>query len=401
MSLRFFTIVITVMIYGSICSCTKEQADDKMVLINPTAAKTEKASAIFSNIEYIPLSGPLIGQPGKKVIQHDNRFFFSTAYPACVQIYDSQGNHFSGICAQGEGPGKYQGISDFVVLQDAIFILSRNDLKIFKYALINGTFIRDYRIPVFAAKFEIMSDDNFILYCGNERTEHNDSKVVFFNLETEVVSAGPFPIDLKQAKYLNFFDRNNFLRTYDDKVLFFYGFNDTIYQINGAQATPYRIVDFGKYSIPASFYEQDYQDVMDFMTKVRASDNDFAARVIGYYETPTHLSFIFEHRQQFLLVLYDKRTRNYHLCNQLTDDVHLAGFILYDDAGKGPVGVTSENELIFMQDAGYFSAWADALKTTMSDDEWQIFLKQHPQVQKIDAQIDESSNPVLILARFP
>lgn len=380
-------------------ACSNSSQDtSQTIAINPTQSPVHSVSEMAHTIEYVPLSLPIIGEIGSRIIHSQNLFFVPTNYPACIHIFDEAGNSASNICQQGEGPGKYKSISDFIVAPsgDALYILSRNSFKIMKYDL-DGNFIEDYKIPVYASKFEIWDDERFVLYCGNEKTEYNATKIVFYNYQTGETEEGPFPINAKESRYLNFFDRNNFLKTEDDELYFFYGFNDTIYRLAHQEAVPHRVINFGKHTIPPEFYAQEFQDVMDFMSRVRNPANDFAARIIGYYETDTHIHFIFEFRQKFLMVFYDKNSETYTLSSEMEDDMVLEGFSVYEGVEDGPRGVTEDGQFIFMKEAGYIRAHLDSLKQTSSVKAWNTISERHAIIKSLDERLDINSNPVLIL----
>ena len=398
-----YYILLLIGLLAAACQQETNPNEASVVAIDPTQALFSKASTVFSDIEYIPLLDTTIGRTQRKILHVNNHYFVQTARPACILRYDAKGKFVSQICQGGQGPGKYRGISDFVIdtKDSTVLILNRNFFKIFRYDF-QGNFIADYQIaPVYAWRFEILDNEHFVLYCGSEITDRNTTRTVFFNHTTGELHDGYFPIKKHEARYMNFATYNNFHRLPDGTLCAFYPLNDTIYAISRNEYRPHRIIDFGKYTIPDAFLAQPHNDVMDFFSNLRKPDNDFAGRIIRYYETDTYFTFIFEHRGQLPLLLYDKQTRRYQLSARLFDDISLPGFPLYnnDPDEKAPKGVTSDNRLIFSLDAEYIRAHIDSVKQVSAPAAWAKLQQEYPQWRHLDETIDISSNPVLIVAK--
>ncbi|HMO38247.1 MAG TPA: 6-bladed beta-propeller [Saprospiraceae bacterium] len=395
-------ILLLIGLLAAACQPETNPTDTSVVAIDPTQALFSKASTVFSDIEYIPLLDTTIGRTQRKILHVNNHYFVQTARPACILRYDAKGKLVSQICQGGQGAGKYRGITDFVVdtKDSTVLILTGSLFKIFRYDF-QGNFIADYKItPVSPWRFEILDEEHFVLYCS-QISDRNTTRTVFFNHTTGELHEGYLPIKSNEARYMNFLTYNNFCRLPDGTLCAFYPLNDTIYAISRDECRPHRIIDFGKYAITHDFLAQPHKDVRDFFINLRKPGNDFAGRMIRYYETDTYFTFIFEHRGQLPLLLYDKQTRRYQLSARLFDDISLPGFPLYnnDPDEKAPKGVTDDNRLIFSLDAEYIRAHIDSVKQVSAPEAWAKLQQEYPQWRHLNETINISSNPVLIVAK--
>jgi hypothetical protein len=268
---------------------------------------------------------------------------------ACLHFYSMDGNHVKTICEEGDSPGKYSDIRDFTVEPGTsmpITILDRNRMTNYVYED-NGAFLGGYRHMLYASAMHPVDERFLAMYCANEKTNNQKQLVIWDRSKNEIFNEF-LEIDPVQRQFLNFFDRNNFLEV-NDTLLFFKGFDNTIYQLTENYIQPRTLIDFGPKTLPKSFLERSFSDVAAFMEALRKTD--YAFRIIGYHENDEFISFCFEHNEQFKFVLYDKQTKKYRISHQLIDDVVNQGLELESILPYGPFGITPSGFLIFYMEA--------------------------------------------------
>jgi len=356
MQLRFFVAFLMVVAGVFLCSCHPEDhAEPKLqVSIDPRASDARRFSELFEEARYVLLRGGApLGPPGRIRYRGDT-ILLSAGQPAsCLHLYEANGTFLRSICNSGDGPGAYSTIRDFAWESDRsapLTILDRNRMTNYTYSS-DGTFHGGYRHSLFANALHPLGDRFLAMYCGNELTE-NTRKLIIWDRQEHAIAREFLEVDPRQRKYLNFFDRNNFLE-FQDSLFFVQAFDNTVYHLTEKKIQPRLVLDFDDLTLPPAFLDRPYQDVMEFMETLRRSD--YAFRMIGYYESAAFIAFCFEHAGRFKLALYDKDSRRHWVTHRLTDDLVYNGLSLEPIVEYGPLAVTPD---------GFFVFWMEELTTT-------------------------------------
>lgn len=382
-------------------SCKFEARQDypvQSITINPADSESTLFSEMFESVNYIPLNGDLLGEIQKIVFKNDH-IYVASNLPGCITTYSLEGKQHFQFCNEGQAPGQYRAIRDFDinVPKNRIEILDRNNFMLLYYDL-QGNFLGGVRHFLFANAFQRLDDERIGIYSGNEITQFNDTKLIVYNEKTQKVEKGfiSIPRDMEQ-RYANFFDQNNFL-TYQDSLLFFYSFNDTIYNFTKDNLTPRMHISFGGNSVPKDFLERGYQNVQVFMEQVRKTD--YAFKIAGYQETESFITFIFEHAGRFKLAYYNKKNGKQKIAHNLQDDLLIKGLNLDNLRANGPYTTTGKGEVVFVVEAPVLKEAVLKYKNSMSTEEWEKLISSNEKLRNINIYLSESDNPVLLLVKY-
>ncbi len=375
------------------CGCSSnDEQDVKTINIDPKESGKGKFSSVFEEIQYLPLVGGLIGEPRKILFKEDSIFFaFNNQTASCIYVYTQNGQLAKSICHQGDGPGQYLNIRDVNFNPDnEISVLDRKMLTIIDYSR-NGKYVGGIRHFMFANSFLPISKDQMLFFCGGATSKVSNSMLVLYNRVKDKVEKQfrKIPDDLNQ-QYLNMFDRNNF-QIYKDSILFFYGFNDTIFYYNkeNSTLTPRLFVNFNGKNVPNNFLEKGFSDVQVFYEQIRKTD--YAFRIIGYQETDQHITFIFEYLNKFKFVVFHKKDQKYSIFDSLEDDMSIPGLKLENLVDIGPYTLTEDGRLVFIIPGEQLSEFFKSINSAKLNAETSDLMKKVKENQ---------FNPVLLIAKL-
>ncbi|MBV6428333.1 MAG: hypothetical protein KIPDCIKN_02860 [Haliscomenobacter sp.] len=381
-----------------LASCQKEAPSGlNTVSIAPEQSARLAFSDVFESVEYIPLRGDLLGQVQKILFRPDTILIASNS-PGCVTGFDAKGNQVFSFCRQGEAPGQYKSISDFNFNPSGNRIEAL-DLKTLsmRYYDLSGNFISGYKHFLFSLSFHRLDAERIAFYCGNQTSDYNNTKLVVFNEKNQKVERGFIPIPKALGKrYANFFEPNNFLRL-QDSLLFFHYFNDTIYHLTPERLTPRTLIRFGKYTLPQSILDKEYDNVAVFMEQIRKTE--YAFHKIGYQESKDAIAFTFEHRGLFHLAYYDKRSGNQKVAHQLKDDMVVKGFSI-EAIEYVPLTTTEDGRIVFLVESPVLKDAIEKEKAATTRQEWAKRLASNTQLRNLDAYLAQYDNPILLVGKF-
>lgn len=130
------------------------------------------ADSIFENVEYIPLetvNRNLLSEIDKVVVINDTIYILDRNQYGIFQ-FDMTGRFLQSLFRRGIGPGDYLALTDFLVCDSTVAILSAANKKIFLYSKKDFSFIGDLSLPVSAVRFNEYNNCIF-LYSGDLSNE--------------------------------------------------------------------------------------------------------------------------------------------------------------------------------------------------------------------------------------
>lgn len=224
----------------------------------------------------------LIGEINHVYIS-DSQIYVSDV--STVFQFSSKGEFISRICRRGDAPDEYLNISDFQVTPEGdVWILCRNTRTLYLYSWDNRL---KRKLPVDLWVENICLSGKYMwLYTGNEKSDDKYTQLHFLDLSTEKVINHFKAVNEHQAQYLFVKNSNLFSRGENDTICrFFQLFNDTVYRITPRTAIPEYVCDWNGKNIPTSFYERNYENIMDFFQHLRS--NDYAYGIHSFVESET------------------------------------------------------------------------------------------------------------------
>jgi len=234
--------------------------------------------------------------------------------PRAVSRLNEQGR----ITHQIKPDFKLLDITSVSVFGQNVFILDRTSRKIHQ---LNDSlkWERELAIPLFAQSFTMLRDDKIVLYTGNEITEYNSGKLVYFDTKEKKVINDLIPISEKQMRYFNFLTAYHFPNEANE-IFFWDSAINEIYAIRNDGILPAYRLDYGKWSLPENFYETaNFDNAYDFVQQLRKKDYGFR-----HFKILVNEEFIlinFEKGGDYLTSVFDRTSRKTATFSGLTDDI--------------------------------------------------------------------------------
>jgi hypothetical protein len=292
-----------------ITGCGPQQANEGenttiLSVVQESMKNEVKMSEVFSSAKYISLeTNQELLLDNIQKIDHKDRFIYVSDRFA-VYKFDEDGNLLSKIKKVGPGPDEYLGVSDFEVGADwSVWILSRSNQTLYNYTWegeLTGSIKLNYR----AVKMLLVSPEEMWLYIGNEMSENNRHQLKMINHQTGSLISCQLEIDEKKAKYLHINSENHFSRGLNSRDMYFFkAFDDNVYRLSEDSTVAALTVNINNRNIPPSFFDSEYEDVMDFFQSLFNKGN-YAYGTTAFieyknmylysyfYEREKHLSFI-------------------------------------------------------------------------------------------------------------
>lgn len=366
---------------------------DKKIKINPNSAKTLKYSEIFQECDIIPLykdKNNIITRPDKIEIKDSIIYFANNKN---LYGYDLNGNCKIKINKQGNGPGEYLSIADFII-NDKIEINDRDGRKLFIYDF-NGNHMGNFNHNLYSYTF-IKKDNKYYFNSGclyNDET-NNNCRVNIFNEKNKVIKQSYFEID-KYEREINIIEYSNFA-LFDDTISFSYCLSDDIYCINKENLIKRLHIDFGNYSLPETFIKE-HNDLNIFMEEIKKVK--YATLIDGYKESSNYLFFSYAFNGKRIFTLYNKKKDKIHNFNEFEDDIFMPEINFQTKYSELPLLLTN-NSLYRIIEANIFLEKIEELKKKKSLVEWNKYLRENPKIDKIYSEISPEDNHILIKYKF-
>jgi hypothetical protein len=259
-----------------------------------------------------------------------------------ILFFDKSGNFKYLINRQGAGPEEYLRLSDFDISHDRkrIFILDTGQKEILEYDF-EGTFKRRCNLDNWYIGIQYLNDSLCLLYSGNQLSSKNSMKFTTYNIKTSSIVDSFYPISEKKSKYLHVHSANNFTHSMNE-LLFCELYNDTIYMLSSSGYAPLYYIDFGKHKIPSSFWDNSYNNIMEFQDMISKHTISYGVNSLASTPNGFFASCYVFNRRCFLYV--DKRTYQAISFRQLTDERIFGNYVI--DALKYKVRFYSDRNFL-------------------------------------------------------
>lgn len=212
--------------------------------------------------------------------------------------FSSDGKFVSSIHRRGEAPDEYLNISDFqVTSDDDVWILCRNTHMLYLYSWDNKL-KRKLPVDLWVENIRLSGDNSMWLYTGNEKSDDQYTQLHSLDLQSGNVTAHFKPINEHQAQYLFVKGANMFSKGEGDMDChFFQLFNDTVYRLTPRAITPEYVLEWNGKNIPASFYEKNYENIMDFFQHLH-SNGSYAYGIQSFTESESAFGITYYYQGQ-------------------------------------------------------------------------------------------------------
>jgi len=388
---------LNVILISIIIACQEDEkgiAIYEKIIIDPTNTTDIKRSEIFSLNKIIQLENhpkSVIGQTqfGFNIVP--NKDFILVAGKD-IGLYDKNGNFLNNIGRKGKGPGEYVTRNKILLCNKKFRLLDRSQHKFIDYD-INGTFIDEYYFGMFGQSFICWNNYN-IVYTGNEPTEYK-KRLYLFDQDFSLLDSY-FSLD-DSYHFMNMFDKTNFF-VYQDSLRFLNAFDYNIYNIEVTQNTfeiePRYYIDFEKFEIPESFFEQDFNDIREY--HISLEKTHYAHQIMGFIENKDNVFFAFKHKDNRYLAIYSKQNKKSIVVDKIHDDFIFKGldFFLFSEFISY---YYHDNQVYFVMDAYRFLDNMNLMKNNMSENDWNIYKSTNSNIVRFYNEIDEHDNPIIFV----
>jgi hypothetical protein len=317
-------------------------------------------------------SSELLGSDLK--VSYDSDQFYVANYmrPKEIHHFSKDGKHLGLAAVIGEAPGQIRRISDFKLFKDTLQVISGlgDKIELHKFSLSNElTSTQEYPLNVFS--FQPVETGHWFysgynMVAGTHRLiKTNQSGEIILSLLENLFADGMIPID-EQV----FFKGN-------ERTLFREPFKTTVFEVKSDTIQPVMEIDFGKYTVPAKFWElTDPFAGFEMIQKQGFSDIYFMAETAEYFLADV-ISQGSEFRKKEIFILNKKTQKQLKF---LVDENGLGQFY-------NPIGIEGD-QIVFIAYAPYL------IKNSK-------LLKASPAILEQLSKLTEDSNPVILYAKIP
>ncbi len=306
--------------------------------------------------------------------------------------FDNNGNFIRRIGNKGRGQGETLSTFALSCINDTIIILDRTQQKIVQYTL-HGEFVKEIPIGLFG-QAGFFFHDHYIIYTGNEPGDSGKQITLFDNEFLYTDDAYSREV---LYEYMNIFDKVNFFN-YNDSLRFLNAFDNTIYNVfvceSGLNLSPRYNVDFGSNNIPESFYENNFNNIMEY--SMALSQTNYANRIMGFIETDALILFSFWFKDKIMLAVYSKNNKATVVVENIFDDLVFPGlsFVPVDEWFDY---YFINGKIHWVVDPIIFKEKLDEARNTITDANWQSFKDRNKMLMGLYDTLDLHAGPVVIV----
>lgn len=386
---------ICLLIYVGCSSPAKVNNENSALTSIKIDTDTEKQKLKFSDIapkiELIPLEtkeGLLISGVREVFFNSEYIILYATKN---VWIFNREGKHLVTFDAVGEGPGEFSYISniDINFEKKELYIIDFYKQKLLTYHL-NGTFKSEIKTGFFVDDFLALDDGNFSLFTSDphEITVHH---VNFYNSITEKIYSKHLPMNLKRLEFLNFWKNTNFFK-WNKQLYFNLNPYDTIYSVSEEQISARFASDYGKYKIPESVYDKQFEDILQFNNFIKPYN--YAYNWDKFLPVKDRLYFTFSQNGKVIRAFSDIEKQKTVIIETFVDDLSLPGEIIPFEDWIWPLG-NNENTIVFMLESMDFKQLYEPKMKEAS----RVQKAEKSDIQLILNDLKIVSNPVLVFLK--
>ena len=241
-----------------------------------------------------------------------------------VIVFDMDGKYIKKIGHRGQGPGEYTNINSFFFEGDNICLYDGNLQKLFVYDE-NDNFLETRQTKEMISSLYPIGQDKFI---GKKKFQGDQVKVSTLAILDKKLELQQNIGNRFLTSGIGVFD---YCYSFNNNILYWEFFNDTIYSIQGDGLFPLYYVDFQKYKIPE--IEKKGKNISEIIEYINQSTSNYATGVRYVQEDSLNIRFVFTLEGGINYVKYDKQTQKaslYHI-HDSTKSLQLEYFMKYSD----------------------------------------------------------------------
>lgn len=250
-------------------ACSPPQPKDtgglKTIHIEPDNIRDDVMLSEFAEAKLVPLptADDLIIGKIRRIRTSDKYICLSDRN--AIYRFSRSGEFLGKIEKKGQGPDEYTSIMDFIITgDDEIAVLTGGRRSLLFYSW-DGKMTKEVKLEAsFYYSLMTLLGNKLLTNIGNNPTSKHVLPV--FDIHTGKKTNALLPVDEHKAKYLYCIEDNNFTPGENDTTCYFFTwYNDTIYRVTPNTCQPAIFIDFDGRNITASYYQQDFPDIVKFL----------------------------------------------------------------------------------------------------------------------------------------
>jgi hypothetical protein len=319
MNIYFLKFLIISIISCLLLGCKQDRGDAQPKLtdvIDVDNLNKVSFHDLFSDVSLVPLESipESVIKRTDKIIFYNDRFYILDKDQAAVQVFSFTGKYLFKIQSVGRGPGEYTLLYDINInkFRNTVELLNPRG-QLIAYDL-DGNFVDKTPIPLRACDyFHYLNNDTIIL-----NTTNDPKKLTYFSKSTKkiVYSSFSFPEFIHKTPLIQM---NSPFVNYGNELLFFQGFSNTIYALNGTQINERFSWNFGKHNIELNDFPENesMQFYINFLKK-----SDYVWGFTNYAENDDFIITRFVYGQDLCNLVFNKQLKDHILLKKITEDVY-------------------------------------------------------------------------------
>lgn len=377
------SVFMFILLFSILLSCSKVSQENKeavvTIAISKDSCRTFQFSKYLENPVFIPLEtsqNSMIGQISKLEITDDYIFILDKDITKNLFLFAKDGKFIRKIGRQGKGPHEYISIDDFFFdpKKQQIQMLDNQTTQI-KIFDMEGNFIRAIKTGLFGTYgFAPLSKaDEYILFGINDN---------YLNIFSENKISKTLLPKSKNENTIFFYPSNYMFSSYQDEVFSYVPFSPIIYQVTNADIHPYYYFDFGKNSLPQSFFETHDKDNWN----KGVTSNKYVYTLSNLSHTNDYLLLSASYgSSSFSSLISRKNNQPVISTKRYKDDLT---FVL-----PYPHKIYGANKLVAITEPTNWSNYKKAIAFQKKDPQPAILNK----LKELEQQVKNSDNPVLVI----
>lgn len=288
-------------------------------------------SDFFSKVTLIPLEtneNSLIGHFSGMQIYNDLFFVLDKNMAKAFLVFDKEGSFIRKIGNIGNGPQEYIAIADFTIdrKNNHLLTIDPESKKIYIYSIENGNHLKSITLheqDVYIHDIVLIDEriiGNVISYDNKKRPRYllreinvNKGKLIQESLNVASLNCDWSELVFKDECY--FYDKSGVSPKYTNF------FMNTVYEINENEIVPYLTLKTPNWVTCHNIHKitENISSEMNVYESVR--DREFDFNISEYIESDSLIFLEFQKGNNWIHVIYDKKTKKVRYGNWLFDDL--------------------------------------------------------------------------------
>ena len=156
--------------------CNKD-IDNKLsheIVLESIPEPYESPDALFDFVNITTLKNPNdVILSVSRIIENDQGIFILDRTAKRIMLFDDNGLFVRDFGNIGGGPGEYETIYDFFIIDELLYLFSPSNLSLFSYEIKTGKFVSKSPLQAFAQRIVPISKTEILLYVANNPTDTN------------------------------------------------------------------------------------------------------------------------------------------------------------------------------------------------------------------------------------